>query len=66
VAVAAVVLVGINTTALPAQQAIRLQHPQAKAVLAVEVQRTLPPAHLRHLAAAAEHLLLAVLAEILV
>ena len=66
VAVAAVVLAGINTIALPERQAIRLQHPQAKAVLAVEVQQTLPLAHLRHLAAVAEPLLLAVLAEILV
>jgi len=64
-AVAVVALAGINTTALPVQQAIRLQHPQAKEVLAVEVQRTLPPAHLLHLAAGAVLLLLVVLAGIL-
>jgi hypothetical protein len=66
VAVAAVALAGINTIVQPVQQAIRLQHPQVKEVLAVEVQRTLPLAHLLHLAAGAALLLLAVRAGILV
>ena len=66
VAVAAVALAGINTIVQPVQQAIRLQHPQVKEVLAVEVQRTILPAHLLHLAAGAAPLLLAVLVEILV